>query len=53
MNTLEIDNLDRILRDIRLEASVAMRNMREEDPLRSSFAYISDLSTKAISHIEK
>lgn len=51
MNTSEIEKLDRILRDIRLEALTATRNLETEDPIVSAFTYISDMATSAISHV--
>ena len=53
MNSSETEKLDRMLRDIRLEALTATRHLETEDPLRSSLTYISDLSTSAISFIEQ
>jgi hypothetical protein len=53
MNISDIERLTQMLRDIRLEASTAMRHMEQEDPLRDSLLYISDVSTSAISHIEQ
>ena len=53
MNESDIDKLNRILLDIRLEALTATRNLETEDPIVSSFTYISDLSTSAIQHIEQ
>ena len=53
MNASDIDTLDKMLRDIRLEALTATRNLETEDPLRSSLTYISEVSTSAMSLIEK
>ena len=53
MNQKIADELDRILRDIRLEALTSIRNLETEDPLVSSLTYISDLATSAIEYIEK
>lgn len=53
MNAEDTNHLDRMLRDIRLEALTATRNLETEDPLNSSLKYISDIATSAISHIEQ
>lgn len=53
MNQKIADELDRMLRDIRLEALNSIRNLETEDQLYSSLIYISDLSTSAIKCIEK
>ena len=53
MNAEDIENLDRMLRDIRLEALTATRNLEQEDPIIPSLRYISDIATSAISHIEQ
>lgn len=53
MNATDADKLDRMLRDIRLEASTAMRHMEVEDPTRDYLTYISDVASSAISFIEQ
>lgn len=53
MNKADIDNIDKIFREIRLEALTATRNLKTEDPIVSSLTYISDVATNAISFIEQ